>query len=88
MKDLYNHQKSMNYGVNRLKRRLCRVSSKVKNTNHNLTTTISSQTFNMRTNDMTSFVSCEIHIPMHITNILSVSAVWCLVESVPVIGPC
>ena len=36
MKDLYNHQKSMNYGVNRLKRRLCRVSSKVKNTNHNL----------------------------------------------------
>ena len=34
MKDLYNHQKSMNYGVNRLKRRLCRVSSKVKNTNH------------------------------------------------------
>ena len=41
-----------------------------------LKSTISSKTFNMRTNDMTSFVSCEIHIPMHITNILGVSVVW------------
>ena len=38
MKDLHNHQKSMINGVKRLIRRLCRVSCKVKNTNHNLVT--------------------------------------------------